>query len=103
MYDLDASDYLLVKVAKKMRKGRLNEGFTYSNEAMRESVIVIGPTSSGDEFVNTFVHELEHVATNIASSLGLDLEGEGPAYLAGDSAMELAKILCKLGCSECNE
>ena len=103
MYDLDAPDYILLRVARKMRKDRPNEGFTYTNESLRESIVVIGPTDSGDEFIDTLVHEIQHVAANIASSLGMDLQGEGPAYLAGDSARELAKVVCSLGCTHCNK
>jgi len=101
MYDLDAPDYILVKAAKKMEKAKLNEGFTFSNGEMRKALVVIGPTTSGKEFVDTLTHEIHHVAVAIAKSLGVDLEGETPAYLSGDSARELAGVICKLGCDHC--
>ena len=50
MYDLDADNYNLVKASKKMRKAKLNEGFTFTNPAIKEAVVVIGPTSSGKQF-----------------------------------------------------
>ncbi|MBR5660589.1 MAG: hypothetical protein IKW99_03470 [Bacteroidales bacterium] len=103
MYDLDAPDYILVKAGKKMRRNRPNEGFTYSNEETREAVVVIGHTTSGKEFVNTLVHEIKHLSVAIADSLGLDMRGEAPAYIAGDSAEELAGIICELGCDKCNK
>ena len=101
MYDLDAPDYILVKAAKKMERAKLNEGFTFSNGEMRKALVVIGPTTSGKEFVNTLTHEIHHVAVAIAKSLGVDLEGETPAYLSGDSARELAGVICELGCDHC--
>lgn len=101
LYDLDASDYILVKAGRKMRANRPNEGFTFANEDVREAVILIGHTTSGAEFLDTLVHEIKHLAVYIADSLGLDLKGEGPAYLAGDSARELADIICRLGCPNC--
>ena len=101
LYDLDASDYILVKAGRKMRRNKPNEGFTYANEDMREAVVLIGHTTSGAEFLDTLVHEIKHLATFIASGLGLDLKGETPAYLAGDSARELADIICELGCPSC--
>lgn len=103
MYDLDAPDNILVKAAKKMRKDKPNEGFTYTNEEMREAVVVIGRTTSGREFVNTLVHEVQHLAVAIAKSLHLGLEGEGPAYIIGDSAEALADVVCSLGCPGCNK
>lgn len=102
LYDLDASDYILVKAGKKMREGRPNEGFTFSNREMKKALVVIGPTTSGAEFQDTLTHELHHLAVVIADSLGIDLESETPAYLSGDSARELSDIVCWLGCDRCN-
>lgn len=101
LYDLDAPDDILVSVSRKMRAGRKNEGFTYSNQMTHDAVIVIGPTTSGAEFVDTLVHEVHHLAVAIASSLGIDLESESPAYISGDSARELADVICRMGCREC--
>lgn len=98
LYDLDASDYILVKAGKKLREARPNEGFTFANQAMREALVVIGPTTSGAEFKDTLIHELHHLAVAVADSLGVDLNGETPAYIAGDSARELSDIICSLGC-----
>ncbi len=41
------------------------------------------------------------LAVAIASELGIDLESETPAYLAGDSARALAEVVCVLGCDHC--
>lgn len=102
LYDLDASDYILVKVGKKLRENRPNEGFTYANSVMKEALVVIGPTTSGAEFQDTFSHEIHHLAVAIAKSLGIDLESETPAYVSGDSTRELADVVCLLGCEKCN-
>ena len=103
MYDLDAPDYTLVKAARKMQKSKPNEGFTFSNGEMKKALVVIGPTTSGKEFQDSLVHEIHHVAVAIAKSLGVDLEGETPAYLSGDSARELADVICELGCDRCRK
>jgi hypothetical protein len=63
----------------------------------------VGPTTSGKQFVNTFVHEVRHVADAIAKSIGYELDAEGPAYLSGDAAMALAEVLCELGCEHCRK
>lgn len=36
-----------------------------------------------------------------AEGLGIDLESETPAYIAGDSARELADVVCNFGCRHC--
>lgn len=86
-----------------MESGKQNTGFTYSNEMTLSAVVCIGPTSSGDEFQDTLVHEIHHLAVAIAKGLGVDLESETPAYLAGDTMRSFADVVCHLGCNECRK
>lgn len=78
-----------------------NQGFTFANSERERAVVVIGPTTSGAEFLDTTTHEIYHLAVAIGSRLGFDLRGEGPAYLSGDTMRELADIVCHLGCDHC--
>ena len=78
-----------------------NCGFTYSDERHHIAVVFIGQSSSGEEFIDTLVHEVHHLAVAIADGVGVDLRSETPAYIAGDSAKILAKTICRLGCSRC--
>ena len=80
-----------------------DKGFTFANPYLKRAVSVIGPSSSGEEFVNTLVHEIHHVAVAIASELGVDLEDETPAYLSGNAAMEFIDLICEFGCSKCHK
>ena len=102
LYDLDASDYILVKAEKKMREGRPNEGFTFANSRMKEALVIIGPSTSGAEFVNTLSHEIYHLSVAVAKSLGLDLEDEQPAYIEGDAMGDFIELVCQFGCDKCN-
>lgn len=102
LYDADASDHILVKAYHVLEDNKPNTGFTFTNGETRQAVVVIGPTTSGDEFINTFCHEMYHLANAIAKGLGLDTEGETPAYIIGDTAEELTSLVCKLGCSSCD-
>ena len=79
----------------------LNQGFTFSNSAIERAVVVIGPTTSGAEFLDTVTHEIHHLAVAITNHLGFDLTSESPAYLSGDTMRELADIVCSLGCDHC--
>ena len=101
MYDFGASPDKMRQAINLMSKEEMNTGFIFTNELEYLALVVIGPTSNGDEFINTLVHEIHHLAVAIASNLGIDLEGEGPAYLAGDSARDLAEAICRLGCRSC--
>ena len=102
MYDFGATASTIRQAMDLMESGGMNTGFTFSNPFERVAIIAIGPTTGGDEFVNTMVHEIHHLAVAIAGSLGVDLESETPAYVAGDSARALAETICELGCRHCN-
>ena len=75
-----------------------SEGFAYSNPYLRQAVIVVGPATSGEQYLNSIVHEIHHHSVAIADELGTDLKGEVPAYIAGDTAEVLVDIICMLGC-----
>lgn len=102
LYDAGASPMIFGQAKDLVWMCDANCGFTFTNPDLFRAVVVIGPATSGAEFVDTLVHEVHHLAVAIADNLGLDLEDEGPAYLAGDSARELAEVICELGCSHCN-
>lgn len=98
----DAPEWVLDRAERIMTKASMNTGFTYTNPEIFRAVVVIGPASSGSEFVNTLVHETYHLASAIANNLGYDLTGEYAAYLTGDTVQEFAELICHLGCDRCN-
>jgi len=102
LYVAGASRLVYEQVEDLMWMCDYNCGFTFANPERFRAVVVIGPASSGEEFINTFVHEVRHLADAIAENLGLPLKGEGAAYLSGDTARDLAEVVCELGCSHCN-
>lgn len=101
LYDMGANADTMRRAMTLMESGRPNTGFTFPNPYEYEAMVVVGPTTSGDEFQDSLVHELHHLAVAIAKELGIDLESETPAYIAGDSARELASVICRLGCNHC--
>ena len=101
LYDAGAPRWVMENAGELMSEGKYNTGFTYTNPAIHRAVVAIGPTTSGAEYIDTLVHEIHHLAVAIASELGIDLESESPAYLAGDSARALAEVVCRLGCEHC--
>lgn len=101
LYDAGAAGWMMDEAEELMSEGGYNTGFTYANPGIHRAVVVVGPTTSGAEYIDTLVHEIHHLAVAIASELGIDLESETPAYLAGDSARALAEVVCELGCEHC--
>lgn len=101
LYDFGASAKVMREAMSLMEERKPNTGFTFNNPVEHLAIVAIGPTTGGAEFQDTFVHEIHHLAVAIAAELGIDLESESPAYIAGDSARALANVVCELGCSHC--
>ena len=101
LFDFGATASVMRQALDLMESGAMNTGFTFSNPYEMVAIVAIGPTTSGAEFIDTLVHEVHHLSVAIAAELGVDLESETPAYLAGDSARSLAETICELGCRHC--
>lgn len=101
LYESNANDSLISNIDETNLLDKKNSGFTFSNMTRRKSVVVIGNTTSGRQFLNTFIHELRHLTDHIAATLKINLSGEEAAYLAGDIAMVVGDIVCKYSCDYC--
>ena len=73
----------------------LNIGLTYSNIALKSSVIVINKTSSFSQLINTISHEYYHLICHISKALDIEDE-EKLAYLNGDLNMRSYNFVRKL-------
>lgn len=98
----EAPEYLISKVERNVSAGRLDEGFCYSNPALRRTVLGTGAASSGPEVLDSMVHEIIHICQHISMEDRIDPYGEPFAYLGGDIAREVSDIVCELSCPHCN-
>ena len=99
---LGASDKDISRIGEVIDNHEKNTGFTFVSPYESTILVAVGPTTSGSEFVNTISHEMYHLAVAIADDLNIDLFGEGPAYLTGDTLQSLVDVICRLGCTKCN-
>ena len=106
MYDVHSKDAM--KVRRRLRdlgctgipledacnlvlKGEANKGITYSNVDVRKSVVVVGWTTSKEEYKNSLSHEMLHVVQHISDAFMINMYGEEVCYLLGG----LAQACCK--------
>ena len=97
----DAPDSIIQKVSENVSAGRQNEGFCYSNPRDRKTVVGVGRTTTGSEFLDTAIHEIVHVTQDIAHSDGIEPWGEDFAYLAGDISRCVSDVVCEMSCPHC--
>lgn len=60
--------------------------FTYTNISFHRTLIVLCPSSSPSQFLNTLTHELLHAVTHISDYYSIPLNTESPCYLLGSLA-----------------
>lgn len=82
-----------------LTSGQLNNGLTFSNYELGESVIVFAKSANAGQYFNLVVHELHHLSVQIATEFGMDLEGEEVCYLNGDIAMMMYPVVSRLFCT----
>ena len=70
----------------------MNTGLTYSNFFLRRSVMVIGKTTSRNQFINTVTHEVYHLIRQMSKMCNIKTEEE-QATLLGDINMQLYPVL----------
>ena len=84
-------------------RGDLDTGLTYSNRRTRESVMVIGLTSSAAEFQNSLDHEKGHLVKHISLAFSLDPYGEEQQYLSGEIGQRMCPVARKFLCEHCRK
>lgn len=97
----DAPNSIISQVSENVGSGRFNEGFCFSNPSERKTVLAIGKTTTGPEFLDTTIHEITHITQDIAHTDNIDPFGEDFAYLSGDISHEISDIVCKMSCPHC--
>lgn len=73
-----------------------NTGFIYSNFNDKISLIIVGKTTSKKEFINTIVHEANHLQSHIATVYNLDEKGEEVCYLIGTIVETMYNVFRKI-------
>ena len=102
LYDIGCRGDDLQTAYENLSAGKTDTGLTYSNYGTRQTVMVIGITSSAAQFQNSYDHERKHLEAHIAAALGIDPWGEEICYLSGEIGQlmfEKARLmLCDCDC-----
>ena len=97
-----APESIISQVSENVETGDLNEGFTFSDPSLRRTVFACGKTTTGQEMLNTIVHEIVHIAQHISMEDGINPLSESMAYLCGDISSTVSDIVCELSCPRCS-
>lgn len=79
--------------ATKTVTQKLNTGLTFTNTDLRMSLICVSDATTADEFVNTAVHEANHVQSHVCEYYGIYDDEEPASYLIGYIVQHMYKML----------
>lgn len=99
--ECDAPMWIRRDAERNLLEGNPNEGFTFGDADSKCAVVAMGFAESGEEFLNTFTHELRHLVDDIAYVEGLPPRGEDVAYLTGNITLGVADVVCRYSCNHC--
>ena len=72
-----------------------NAGYTLTAFGWEESIVCIGRATSLREFLNTVIHEVDHVQAHVSEYYGVELGTEQAAYLQGYIGGRLLEFVIK--------
>ena len=91
LYYLDSSDYLINKVYNNMKYNNA-KAVTISIYKYRTSIVLFNEHNSYYDYINSIIHESEHIKQHILNYYKIDDVDEEPAYTIGYIASKLIKI-----------
>ena len=101
LWRLGASDDILIEAARNMQCGRLNNGLTYASPEARETLVVVGLTTTPAELFNSVVHEIDHAGEFTFPLVGITPGTEEAAYFKGGIAREIFPLIQPYLCDCC--
>lgn len=91
-----------IKEAYDMLKSGEAKAATYSNSKTHVSVIMFNPHESRYDYINSIVHEAEHVKQAMLRTYDVEDEGEPPAYTIGHVVSQMYHVFGEMVC-ECSQ
>lgn len=98
LVDICDNEKHLKEAINHLLENKINTGFIYSNLYNRTSLITIGKVNSAEEFIDTVVHEANHLQSHIATYYDLDEKGEEVCYIIGNIVKQMYSIFKKIIC-----
>lgn len=101
LYSLGYDDEKIEEIINELKEYKENEGYIFTNIHADRSLIIIGPTTSAEDFQDTFDHEKGHLAMHIAIAKDIDPFSEEFQYLNGIIGKQMFKAGKMFLCEHC--
>jgi hypothetical protein len=91
---INTSDGMVWEIYNMMSEGKA-KAVTYSNLKKHMSIILFNRHSSLKDYINSIVHEAEHVKQAMLEAYHVEDKGEPPAYTIGYLVMRMYEVYRK--------
>ena len=90
-----AAPEVIEDIYRNMSSGKA-KAVTYSNYSRHISIVLFNKHKTMADYINSIVHEVEHIKQAMLAVYGVDDEGEPPAYTVGFLVMKMYRIFRRL-------
>lgn len=91
LLDIGTSEKTIYKLHKEMSTDRA-KGVTVSNASRHISIVLFNLHDSIEDYLNTIVHEAEHIKQAMLKAYDVKDNGEPPAYTVGYIVMRMYRV-----------
>ena len=95
LYKSGATSEAVDDIYRHMSSGKA-KAVTYSNYSKHISIVLFNRHTIMADYLNSLVHEAEHIKQAMLAVYGVDDEGEPPAYTVGFLVMKMYHIFRRL-------
>ena len=96
-----ASQDVLEEIYYMMYYGKAKAA-TYNNFHLHTSVVLFNRHKSKEDYLNSIVHEAEHIKQAMLKAYKVEDEGEPPAYTIGYLVMKMWSVFKNIVCQSCD-
>lgn len=86
--DINANTKTITNIYKNMSTGKA-KAVTISNIKHKRSVVLFNTHKSFSDYINSIIHEAEHIKQAMLRAYNVDDKGEAPAYTIGFIVMKM--------------
>lgn len=101
LWRLGAPQKVLISAANNLACGNIDNGLTYASEKDRETLVVVGQTTTAAELFNSVIHEIDHACMFTFPLLGITHGTEEAAYFKGGLGREIFPMVQPYLCDCC--
>lgn len=103
LFRLGASPLVMGSANQNLRCGTVDNGITYASLRERETLMVVGQSTTAAELFNSVVHELDHACMFTFPLLNIQPGTEEAAYFKGNFAKNLFPLIQPYLCDCCRK